>query len=804
MIRNYLKVARRALQRRPGPTLINIVGLAVGLAACLLIGLWVQHEMSYDTFHPEADRIQRVALDVKLQDREIQGPITAAPLGPTLARDVPEVATATRFDYDRAVGFQRGDRSFTNNRVVWADSLFFDVFGGFELLHGDRTTALRGTDALVLTASTAERVFGRQDVVGETLELNGSTQRITGVMADVPATSHLHFEAVGSMELSAQQQQMWVSNNWYTYAKLVPGASVEAFETKLDALVQRHVAPQIREFLGMPFNQLVEQGARYRYFAQPLTSIHLHSNLEYELEANGSITYVYTFSAIALFILLIACINFMNLATARASERATEVGMRKALGAGRGALAGQFLAEAVLSAAVAIVVALGMALLALPTFNGLAGTTVSGWQIVQPSVLLGSLGLVGVVGLVAGSYPALVLSGFQPASVLKSSDRHSTGGHGKRLRQGLVVFQFAISIVLIAGTFVVQQQFGYIQNKRLGVEKEQVVAIDRAWTLGSQQNTFVERLRQQPGVVAAGAGDPIFEAGVSNTVFVPDDAPTSESYSINYLEVGYGFVEAMGIDVDAGRTFDPARRADSSAVLINQAAADALGWTDPVGHVLREPQGPNESASWNVIGVVDDFHYQSMRYRVKPLVLRPDEVTGTVYARLAPGNPSATLGALRTMWGELNPQNPFQYTFLDQTYGELHRDTQRTGQLFTLFAGLAVVIACLGLFGLATYTAQRRTKEIGIRKALGATVPQIALLLNREFAALVGIGFVVAAPLAYLGMRRWLADFAYRIELGPWVFLGAGALAFIVALATVGVQAIRAARLNPTTALHSD
>ena len=468
MIRNYLKVARRALQRRPGPTIINIVGLAVGLAACLLIGLWVQHETSYDTFHPEAERIQRVALDVKLQDREIQGPITAAPLGPTLARDVPEVETATRFDYDRAVGFQLGDRSFTNNRVVWADSLFFDVFGGFELLHGDRATALRGTDALVLTASTAERIFGRQDVVGETLELNGSTQRITGVMADVPATSHLHFEAVGTMELSAQQQQMWVSNNWYTYAKLVPGASVEAFETKLDAIVQEQVAPQIREFLGMPFNQLVEQGARYRYFAQPLTSIHLHSNLEYELEANGSITYVYTFSAIALFILLIACINFMNLATARASERATEVGMRKALGAGRPQLAGQFLSEAMLSTVAAMVFAIGIALLALPAFNALFGK----------SLVLGGPGVVAAYVISRRLWGLMNTPGWGFGLASSSLVGQSLGaGDGRQARAfAQDTLRFTVSVYVLVGLAV----FGFADPIAAAFTSEADVAAQAA------------------------------------------------------------------------------------------------------------------------------------------------------------------------------------------------------------------------------------------------------------------------------------------------------------------------------------
>jgi putative ABC transport system permease protein len=804
MWRNNLTIALRALKRRPGPAIINILGLAVGLAACLLIALWVNHQFSYDDFHPEADRIHRIALDVKLQDREITGPITAAPLAHTLIEDIPEVETATRFGDREDDVFRVDDRTFTGLTTFVADSLFFDVFGGFRFLHGNRATALQPTDAIVLTASTAQRLFGTTNAVGETLQRDNTTRRVTGVVANVPPTSHMHFDAVASDELSPEQASRWVGNNWYTYAKLTPGASPEAFETKVGAFVQEYVAPQIQQFLGMPFNQLVEQGARYQYFTQPLTSIHLHSNYQYELEANGSIAYVYTFSAIALFILLIACVNFMNLATARASERATEVGMRKALGAYRSQLAGQFLGEAVLTTTLATALALGLALLALPAFNTLAGTAISPSRALQPSILLGGLGLVAVVGLVAGSYPAFVLSHFQPATVLKSDDRHSTSGHGKRLRQGLVVLQFAISITLIIGTLVVQQQFSYIQDKRLGIDKEQVATIDRAWTLGDGQAAFVDRVAQLPGVTAAGSGDGIFRGGMSNTVFIPDNAPTSASHSLNFLNVGIGFVETMGIEVLEGRTFAPGRPADSSAVLINRAAAEALGWESPTEHQLREPIGENETEAYDVIGVVDNFHYESMRQQVQPLVLQLDDVNSALYVRTASGGTAAALEAVRAAWSDTAPDDPFQYTFLDQTYGELHRDTQRTGQLFTVFAVLAIVIACLGLYGLATYTAQRRTKEIGIRKALGATGVQIVGLLSKEFLQLVGVAFVVALPVAYLGMDRWLQDFAYRTDLGVWLFGLAGALATLIAFLTVSYQAIRAAQTNPANTLHGN
>lgn len=804
MLRNYLITAYRSLKNRTAVTGINVAGLAIGLAACLLISLWVRQELSYDTFHPDSENIYRIALDAEMQEETMEAPVTPEPLAPALKRDLPEVVAATRLDDQPETVVTLGERQFVEDRAFEADSSFFDVFGGFELLRGSPETALSTPDALVLTASTAERYFGRTDVLGRTLDVDGTSRRVTGIMADVPGASHVHFDLIEPLQPSAQEQVAWLGNSTYTYVRLRDGHSPAAFESKVDQITRQYVGPQAAEVLGVPMSQWLQETSM-RYYPQRLTDIHLHSNLQYELEPNGSMAYVWTFSAIAFFILLIAGINFVNLATARATERASEVGMRKALGAQRKQLAGQFLGEAVLTTVAALVVAIGLATLALPLFDRLAGTTLPFWDTVLGPAGLGIVAAAILVGLLAGGYPALVLSGFAPASVLKSAGRTRSSASGGWLRQGLVVVQFVVSIALIAATLAVWNQFEYIQTKRLGLDTEQVVALDRGDQLGDQQAAFKRELRQIPGVQAVGAAATMFSPssrGINNYSLVPDDRPASEGRVTSAIDVDPDFVDVMNIEMVAGRAFDAARATDTSAVVINRAAAEAFGWDDPTQHTLRTtgPQGQ----TYSVIGVTETFHYQSLRRQVRPLALFLDDAPRQVLVRMSPDRPSETLDSIREAWARFAPGTPVSYTFADTRFEQLHDRTQKTGQLFILFAGLAIAIACFGLFGLATYIAQQRTKEIGIRKALGATVTQIVRLLSVDFLRLVAIAFVIAAPLAYVGMQRWLSDFAYRADLGIGVFAAAGALVVTIAFVTVGSQAFRAARLDPTAALRDE
>jgi putative ABC transport system permease protein len=802
MLQNYVLVAWRTLRSRLGPTVINVVGLAVGLAACLLTGLWVERELSYDDFHPEADRVYRLAAEEWQPDDQLRAPMLPPALRPVLLRDAPEVETVTRLrPFFESQVIRQGTRAITAEDYVWrADSTFFEVFGGFELLHGNRATALDDTDGMVMTASTAERLFGRTDVVGEVVQTGSVTRRVTGVMADIPQTSHIRCDGLVSMgTIDPRAQENWGAWMFLTYAKLNEKASLEAFTASLDRIAERYVISDVQEEANLGSDEY-----DYTLFTEPLTGLHLHSEFNYV--TSGSITTVYTFSAIGLFILLIACINFMNLATARAAERATEVGMRKALGAERSQLMGQFFGEALLTTAAATVLAGGVAAGALPLFNQLAGTSFGVGAFLRPPVLLGLLALVLIVGLVAGSYPAVALSRFAPATTLKAGESHTSSRRGRRLRQGLVVFQFAISVAMIVGTLVAKQQFDYVQSKRLGLDTERVVAIEDAGNLGVGQNTLVDRLRQTPGVAAAAAGEGMF--GITSvSSFWPADSTDEANEVLNYFRVGHRFTETLDIEVTQGRSFDPTRPSDSMAVLLNESAVAAYGLDTPTRHRLT----PDDSIEYDVIGVVDDFHFQSMRRRVEPAIfflggrIGEEERPRNVYARLEANGSGGTLDRVRAVWKEVAGASvPFQYSFLDQTYDELHRNVQRASTLFGLFAALAVVIACLGLFGLATYTVQRRKKEIGIRKALGATAPQVVGLLSKQFLMLVGIGALVALPGAYWAMEQWLSGFAYRTSVGAGVLAGSVVLAGVVAFIAIGYHALQAAHLDPATTLKDE
>jgi putative ABC transport system permease protein len=805
MIRNYVVTATRTLKRNAGHTAINVLGLAVGLAACLLIGRYVADAWRFDQFHAHADRIVRVTSHINVDGDPMHLTTAQGPLAPTLEAEVPGVEATARF-ISGGYLLQRGTTQVQVGDLLYADPSLFDVFS-FELLQGDPATALDAPNSIVVTPELARQLFGPDDPMGQTLQTDdGPTLTVTGVIAAPPPTSHIDFPALVSMATrrayDVDRFESWSRFSFWTYVLLQSETAPESFAAQLPGLLERHVSKGFQQALS--------------YEVTPLTDVYLGGNSLspglFPIGPTGDPTALRIFLAVAVFILLIAGINFVNLATARAVERAREVGVRKTLGAARGALVGQFLAEAVLTALLALGFALMLARLALPIFHTLAGTTLAGGLIPSATVAVALVAAAIGVGLAAGAYPALVLAGYQPARVLRGS--FSTSREGQTLRQGLVVAQFAIAIALIASTGVVRQQLSYVQHRDLGIAAEQLVAINfnQDEAVNRQIETIKREMTQLPGVQAATASVYVPGAGHDVTGFEVE-APNGQMQNTkaNRFDVDFDFADAYSIEAIAGRTVSADFATDSTqAVMVNAAAARHFGYADPATAVgKRVQQDDSQPVPYIIVGVVEDFHYGSLHETVEPLVIVPltSRYTGParfLTLRVQTENLSATMDAVQDRWASLAPDRPYDATFVDQYFARLYEQDRQFGRLFAAFAALAIFVACLGLFGLATHTVQQRTKEIGIRKALGASAASLAALLSSDFAKLVGIAFVVAVPAAYLGMTRWLESFAYRIDLGAGVFVAAGALAFVVALGTVGVQAWRAARLDPTKALRSE
>ena len=806
MFKNYFKIALRNLLKSKGYTLINVAGLALGLAACLLILLFVQDELSYDRHHAEADQIYRVTLEALLGEQEINGPITPAPMAQALVNDYPEVVQATRlFTFSGETLVRYEANQFIEERFFFGDSTVFDVFT-FPLLQGDPETALVEPNTVVLTESTARKYFGQEDPMGKTIRVDDQFDyEVTGVMEDVPETSHFHFDFLGSLgTLGNSRNPMWVSNNFRTYFILADGQRAEALEAKFPAMVEKYAGPQVEEILGITIDQFFASGGKFEFHLQALTDIHLHSHLNYEIEPNGDITYVYAFSIIAFLILLIACINFMNLATARSAGRAKEVGVRKVLGSNRRQLTLQFLMESMLLSLIALGVALVLAVALLPVFNTLSGKALES-NYGDGVMLSGLIGLAVLVGLLAGSYPAFFLASFRIVNVLKGQGQ--AGLKSSKLRSGLVVFQFVISIVLMIGTAMVYRQVDFVQSKHLGFEKEHVIVLERFDALGPQQEAFKQQLVQHPNVVAVAGANTLPGRTFGDTSFFVEGAPPDQLRNIRVLMTDFDLLETLNLDLIDGRFFSHDFSTDSSAVILNEAAVKEFGFAEAeaVGKRLVSPGfGDEEEQYISIIGVVKDFHFQSLHDTIRPLGLFIGRNFTYLAARIQPEDIPGTLAALETQWQTFAPEQPLTYSFLDSDVDALYQRDQRQGSLFGTFALLAIMIACLGLFGLAAFTAEQRTKEIGVRKVLGASVPGIIVLLSKEFTTLVVIAFVVAAPAALWAMTQWLEGFAYSMDLvgAWWIFLGAGAAALLIAWLTVGYQSIRAALTNPVEALR--
>ncbi len=798
MLKNYLTVALRNLRDHKAYSLINIIGLAVGIACVILISLYVMDELSYDTFNRSYDRIYRVEADLKMQGRELNMAVSPAPVGATLVREFPEVIQYTRVSPTANMLIRYKNNVFNETRFFWADSTLFDVFT-MPFIEGNPKTALVHHHSVVLTESLARKYFGSEDPMGKVMNFeDGTPYTVTGVIKDCPPNSHFRYEMFASMS-SADfvRNNSWLGGGFYTYILLRKNASAVSLQDKFPALIRKYAGPQLYQALGVTYSDWEKKGNSYKFHLKPLASIHLHSHLNNELGPNSDIKYTYIFSVIALFILLIACINFMNLSTARSSVRSREVGVRKVLGSNKTQLVTQFLAESFLLTFISILVAAALVELILPAFNGLSGKHLQTGYFNNWLALPALLATIIIVGLIAGSYPSFFLSSFQPAKVLKGN---AAGNKGNLLRSGLVVFQFAISIVLFISTFVVYSQLKYIQNAKLGFDKDHILVVQRAWALENHAEAFKQLLMKNRDIIDASNSTDVPGAAFGQNVFRAENSPDTQQYLMSLMSSDYNFAKAMGLEVEEGRYFSRQFPSDSLAVVLNESAVRMFGLTGPVGKRIFFV---GSDKPLKIIGVVKDFHYESLHERIRPLVITLGlGQTPYLPIRFKTSDISGLLGYIKSEWKKFVPGKPFEYYFLDQDIDRLYQAEQKTGEVFTTFSLLAIFIACLGLFGLAAFTAERRTKEIGIRKTLGSSIAGIIFLLSKEFTKWVLIANVIAWPVAYYLMNNWLKDFAYRIEMSLWTFVLSGVLALVVAELTVGFHAMRAATANPVEALR--
>jgi putative ABC transport system permease protein len=797
MLKNYFKVAFRNVIRNKMYSIITITGLAIGLVCVILIALFVRHEFKYDRFHRNAGRIFRVTTEVvAFEGKRDFGAWTSPPVGPAMAAEFPDILGFVRFyqPYPKTSVVSHQDVGVYENRFFLADANVFEVFN-FPLAKGDPQTALKEPFSLVVSEDTAKKYFGPDEPLGQVLRFNNRVDFVvTGVMKNVPACSHLHFDFLGSLSTMAKGDfdslDDWGSCCLYTYVLLGRPENAGEVEKRLPAFVKRQVGEDyfIKNF------QL-----------QPLTDIHLRSRLKGEAEANLNMGTIYFFSAIALVILFIAGANFVNLSTARLQGRAREVGLRKVLGAKRGQIIRQYLGESLFLNFLALLLAIVVAHVFLPLFNALGGMRLPIDDFYRAPFLLAMVAVALVTALAAGFYPAFVLSAFQPVKTLKRIILSGRTGRSP-LRHVLVLTQFAISVVLIASTLVIYRQLHFVRAKELGFDKDHVVVIpmkDRAVSLKWQ--AIKDELLRYPGVLkVAAVSDAPGGADISKNPFRPEGMTGQEGIGLCNIKVDYDFLDTLGIKVKEGRAFSKEWATDAeSAFIINEAAAKKFGWPDPLGKSLEWLGIRNRSKKGTVVGVVKDFHFQSLRLAIEPMVLHiAPQYFDTLLVRIQAQDVGRTLDILKRKWKEFSPFFPFKYSFLNEDFDAFYRADEKLGNIFLSFSFLAIFIACLGLFGLAAYTAERRTKEIGIRKVLGASISQILFLLNRDLGKWILIANLIAWPVAYYVMNRWLQNFAYRLPIKFGVFLFTGTLTLLIALSTVVFQAVRAALANPVDSLR--
>jgi len=782
MFYNYLKIALRNLMRHKVFSFINLFGLALGMAGTLLIGLWVYDEYSYNCFYPASDRLYAV----RMLDGDYTSLITNSPLTEALKADIPAVEKATKLSWQENLLLQVGDKSF-KQPGYYASSDFFDVFQ-FPVLQGNPQRALQTPNNIVITREVANIYFGTVNAVGKTIQFdNNKSYAVGAVIENVPTNSSLQFNWIVNFKVIDQDwMHIWSNYSFTTYVKLRPGVMAAQAEASMRGIMQKY-DPDPRNSKVQPI-------------LQPLADVYLYSEYEHGQAIGGRIKYLRLFSLVAVFTLLIACVNFMNLSTARSAGRAREVGVRKVIGAGRSSLLGQFMGESLLMVLLALLLALAIVTLALPALNTLTQKQLS-LNLTSPALGAGLLGLALITGLLAGSYPALFLSSLQPVRVLKGAFK--TGANAALMRKGLVVFQFVLSIFLIVGMLVVSRQMHYLRTKNLGLDRENVFYVPVEGNLGVKRDVFRQELLRSDAVkaVTTTGSLPIdIQSNTTGNLVWPGKDPKNREETVWQMHVGNDFLKTMRIPLLSGRDFREGSTSDSVNILINESAAKLIGIPDPVGQPITF-----QRQKGRIIGLMKDFHLASLHQPIQPLVIQQHpNWTNYILIRSQSGRTADAIAVAEKLSRQINPAYPFDYHFLDEEYEKLYRNEMLIGSMVNTFGLVAILISCLGLFGLATYTAEQRTKEIGIRKVLGASVTGIVSMLSKDFLKLVLIATIIAWPLAWYVMQQWLQNFAYRTSFSWWIFALAGALAVFIALLTVSFQAIKAAVANPVKALRSE
>ncbi|MBK8503131.1 MAG: ABC transporter permease [Saprospiraceae bacterium] len=817
MLFNYIKIGFRNLVKHKLFSLTNIVGLSIGVLCCLMILMYVSHEISYDRWNPKLERIVRPYGDINFGGMLMRMAVSGSVVAPDAAEVLPEIEDWCRFrDYGSYLVREDGTDhlNLLVEDALSVDSTFFNLFP-IEVILGDPETCLTQPKSLAISENLAKKLFGTvENVTGKNLLLSDrDIWSIKGVFANIPVTNHFKADMLLSLngnEEIATSPSFWASNNnFHTYLLLKEGTDYNSFSEKFENLSREKVSLTARTLLNMSLEDFEKTGQHARYPLQRLKDIHLHSDLQVELSTNGDIRYIWIFSTVALFVLLIACINFMNLTTAKSSQRAKEIAVRKVLGSKRKQLVYQFLSESIIMAFFAFGLAILFSILLKPWYATLTGAALQlPWS--SPIFWLTLVGGIFLVGILAGSYPAFFLSAFKPLQIMRDS------GHGKSrdhiLRNTLVVFQFIIATSLIIGTFLIYQQLNFIRTKKLGFQQDQVVVVDDTYTLRNNIESFKQQILLDPAVTSASISSylPIPSSRSNSTYSKIREFREDQAINMGVWSVDYDYGKTYNLQLKEGRFFDQQYGGDSMGVILNEAAIKILGYEDPVGKKIYgtgDFQGapkPEDFIEYTIVGVVEDFHYESLREKIGALGLFLERSTGSVSVAYQAGSTDKVISHLESIWQKMAPSQPFAYRFVDEAFGKMYESEKRVGKITLVFAALAIIVSCLGLFGLSTFVVEQRTKEIGIRKVLGANIANIVGLLSRQFLLLVLLGIIVAIPLTWYFLRGWLESFAYRIEISWVVFLMASVIALLIAFLTVGSQSLKAAIMNPVKALRSE